>query len=60
MTRHQELEKLAMFVHGMLAGLHLLGVVYNVKRKNYLDVTAHAAAFIYDIHAASKHSRNSK
>jgi len=52
-----ELEKLAVFVHGVLAGLHLLGVVYNIKRRNYFDITAHSAAFVYDVYAAGNHMK---
>jgi len=54
-----ELEGLSVFVHGMLASLHLLGVVYNVRRRSYLDVAAHSAAFVYDIYAAGNHLRKS-
>lgn len=54
-----EVEKLAIFVHGMLAAGHLLGVVYNAKRGNVFDVTAHSLAFVYDIYATSKHLKRS-
>jgi len=52
-----EVDQLAVFVHGILAGLHLLGVVYNVKRGNVFDVAAHSAAFVYDVYATTKHVR---
>jgi len=54
-----EVEKLAIFVHGMLAGGHLLGVVYNAKHGNTGDVIAHSLAFVYDIYATSKHLKKS-
>lgn len=46
---------LGIFVHGVLAGLHLLGFVYNLKRKNWVDVTCHGLATGYDGYATVKH-----
>lgn len=54
----RQLSELGVFVHGVLAGLHLLGVVYNMRRRNWWDVTAHTAAAIYDTHAAMAHTRD--
>ena len=51
----QDIEHLATFVHGVLAGLHALGIVYNIKRRNWLDVAAHSAAMSYDMFATAKH-----
>jgi len=51
----QDLEHLATFVHGVLAGLHALGIVYNIKRRNWIDVAAHSAAMSYDMFATAKH-----
>ena len=48
---------LATFVHGVLTGLHLLGVVYNLRRRNWSDVAAHSAAAMYDLHATARHAR---
>lgn len=53
----KDTERLAVFVHGTLAALHLLGIVYNVRKKNWLDVAAHTAACAYDTHAALHHQR---
>ena len=50
-----QLAELSAFVHGILAGLHLLGIVYNVRCHNHWDVLAHAAATAYDIHAMAGH-----
>ncbi len=47
--------ELAVFVHGVLATFHALGVLYNWKRRNYTDVAIHGAAFTYDLHAVHKH-----
>lgn len=53
------METLAAFVHGMLASLHLLGIVYNVRRKNWIDAGVHAAVCAYDTQAAFHHARKS-
>ena len=51
----QEIEYLATFVHGVLAGLHALGMVYNIKRRNWFDVGAHSVAMSYDVWATARH-----
>ena len=51
----RDIQSLAVFVHGVLAGLHALGIVYNMKRRNWFDVAAHSAAMSYDIWATAKH-----
>ncbi len=50
-----DIHLLSAFVHGALTGLHALGVLYNVKRRNWLDVVAHSLALGYDAHAMRKH-----
>lgn len=51
----QNIECLASFVHGLLAGLHALGIVYNIKRRNWLGAAAHSAGMSYDIWATVEH-----
>ena len=51
----QDIQYLATFVHGALAALHALGIVYNIKRRNWFDVAAHSAAMSYDVWATAKH-----
>lgn len=53
-----QMAELAVFVHGTLAALHALGIVYNARRGNKLDVAAHSAACAYDIYAVVKHARH--
>lgn len=53
----RQLQELGVFVHGLLAGLHLLGMAYNLKRRNWVDVACHGGAAVYDIWAVSKHAR---
>jgi hypothetical protein len=54
-----ELETLAVFVHGLTAFGHLLGVVYNWRTDRRIDrhVVIHSAALIYDIYSAAKHAK---
>lgn len=52
-----ELQLLASFVHGILFGFHVLGVVYNVRKGNRLDATIHTLAGGYDLWAMNKHIR---
>lgn len=53
----RQLQELGVFVHGILVGLHLLGVAYNAKRRNWGDVMLHGVAATYDLWAVSKHLR---
>ena len=51
----RRMAELGVFVHGVLAGLHLLGVVYNLRKRNYWDVVVHAIAVSYDTWSVSRH-----
>ena len=59
MKNSPDLETLAVFVHGALAGLHLLGFVHNVRlgKRNRLDAAAHLFAFGYDAAATWRHAK---
>ena len=57
MTHERELEGLAIAVHGALSILHLLGLVYNVRRKNTFDSVVHALAAAYDLNAVRIHAQ---
>lgn len=57
MNGNRQLQELGVFVHGVLAGLHLLGLVYNARRRNWIDVAAHGFAAAYDVYAVSKHMK---
>lgn len=50
-----EVHILAACVHGFLTFGHLLGVLYNVKRKNRVDVAIHTACIVYDARAVRHH-----
>ena len=54
--RHErQIAELSAVVHGALVALHVLGVAYNVRRKNWYDVGAHALAAGYDCYAVHRH-----
>ena len=53
----RQLQQLGVFVHGILTGLHVLGMVYNFRRKNWADVLAHGGAALYDTYAVAKHMK---
>lgn len=55
-----DLEEIASFVHGTLAGLHLLGVLYNAKRGNWWSVAIHASVFVFDTKSAIEHAKETK
>lgn len=57
MNNRKEIETLATFVHGSLSALHLLGAVYNVKRRNWKDAIIHSGVLIYDIAATISHAK---
>lgn len=50
-----QMQELAVFIHGVLFSFHVLGVLYNFKRKNKFDVIAHALAATYDAKAVHHH-----
>lgn len=54
----RELHALSIFVHGTLAGLHLLGATYNARKRNWWDVAAHSLCVVYDVHAVVRHMRS--
>ena len=51
----REVHRLAAFVHGALAALHALGIVYNVRKRNWFDVAAHSAGVVYSTRSALHH-----
>ena len=52
-----ELDMLAAVVHGSLAALHALSLVYNLRKRNHTDVIIHAFFLAYDFHAMHLHLR---
>ncbi|MBC8410357.1 MAG: hypothetical protein H8E12_16795 [Rhodobacteraceae bacterium] len=55
MAAKKEIDTIAAFVHGALFGLHMLGLVYNLKRRNYLYSAIHAAVAVFDAVSTAKH-----
>ena len=56
----QEVHSLACFVHGALTALHLLGMIYNGKRKNWWDVGMHGLGAAYSVKATLHHAERTK
>jgi vacuolar-type H+-ATPase subunit I/STV1 len=57
MHMDKETEMLAAFVHGALAFGHLLGFIYNLRRKNWKTAGFHLSAFTFDLWATFIHLR---
>lgn len=56
----KEVETLAAFVHGALAFGHALGLVYNARKGNKVEVVIHAGALAFDVYATVKHVDSAK
>ena len=56
----REVHILASAVHGSLASLHLLGVIYNLRKKNWWDVLAHSLALAYSANAVKNHMKETQ
>ena len=52
-----EVHVLGAYVHGALTALHVLGLGYNVRRRNWTDVALHLAWVVYDARAMRHHWR---
>ena len=57
-TEMKELHVLASAVHGALSVLHALGVLYNVRKKNWKDVAIHTGACIYGTTSVIRHIKD--
>lgn len=51
----EEAQSLALFVHGGLFSLHVLGIYYNMRKGRYIDAGFHTAVAVYDLISAIKH-----
>ena len=51
----RHVQGISIFVHGVLAAFHCLGIISNWRRKNWRDVACHTAAAAYDVYAVNKH-----
>jgi len=56
----KEIHILGIFVHGALSAFHLLGVVYNVRRRNYWDIAIHAAGIAYSARSTLHHAKEAE
>jgi len=55
-----QLESLAKFVHGSLFAFHTLGVIYNLRKRRYVNVVVHAGVATYDLLSAIRHSKGER
>lgn len=56
----KEVHALAAVVHGALIALHTLGLIYNVRRKNRVDIAIHTFALGYSVRACTHHVKESR
>lgn len=56
--KNEELESIAVFVHGTLFGLHALGAFYNLTKGRYRDAAIHVAVAVYDVVATRRHYKH--
>lgn len=59
-SSNKEVHSLAGFTHGALASLHLLGVLYNIRRKHWYNVVVHGYALAFSLNATTHHARMCK
>jgi hypothetical protein len=59
MDSRRETHLLASFVHGALAALHALGVVYNIRKGNRWQTYAHVAGIAFSVHSTFHHVQES-
>lgn len=55
MDEHEDVEIIAVFLHGVLALGHAVGILHNLRRRNYKAVLFHACAFLGDCYAVYIH-----
>lgn len=60
MREQREMQFFAALIHGLLAAGHGLGLVYNIRKKNWMDVAVHSVASTYDLWAMQKHLARAK
>ena len=53
------LHQLGYCVHGFLVFGHALGTIYNIKKKNWLDIIIHGSALIYSAKSVHGHLKDS-
>src|SRR4051812_41183497 len=53
--RPSEVHVLAAFVHGALTALHLLGLVYNLRRRHPVQTALHVGGVVFSAHAVRHH-----
>jgi hypothetical protein len=57
-TVTDDLEVMAAMAHGGSAVLNLLGIAYNLRKRNGFDVLIHSAGLVYHLISVRKHARD--
>lgn len=60
MANEHQLQLMAAFVHGFLLFGHGLGMIYNAKRRNRVDMAVHSLAVLYHLRSTYKHIQAAK
>ena len=60
MNGNREIHILSAFCHGMMSNLHILGFLYNLRKKNWGDCAIHAVALIYSAKSVHGHIKDAK
>lgn len=58
MKNDREVDTLAAFVHGALAFGHMLGFLYNARRRNTPQTVIHLGALVFDCYATYTHVKD--
>jgi hypothetical protein len=60
MSKDRDLEVLAAAVHGAVALGNALGIVFNIRRRNYLWALIHAAGVTVHVYATLNHAKEAR
>lgn len=55
MSEHEDLESTALFIHGMGATINLIGVMYNLRRRNWIPFWGNLFGFGFHVWSAWLH-----
>src|SRR3990167_1265316 len=56
----KEIHALALVCHSMMATLHGIGLLYNFRRKNWIESAIHASVLCFNIKSVNSHRKEMK
>ena len=56
----REIHVLAGFCHGSMTILHFIGILYNIRKRNFKDVAIHTGAVIYGVSSTIRHYKDAR